>query len=1017
MSTLTPAWEQRADDCNFSNKQTATELHRSIRRRISSSLQPWEKYATTKAVPSRTSFPQEPQTAKSNGSDEEATSPNTSLLTNTVNADNHTNENSQQQENAKDNVEQEQNSADIGLGNQNVGNDEDNSTANISNRNRRYNRISMIIIYGREALCILALILTTYASIQNSTPRISKAPPPSPFFSRGSLVHDWPSGALGPTQTRVSLSELSLVFYYAPWCAESQHARSVFEHVARLYFKEAHFAAINCWQPGGECRLQYSKVQSWPVLMAYQPNGLAVQYHQVWSNAALSRFVQSLINPVRRLTGPGDLMSLMTGKDAVVVLFLNMNSNQKLYSRFYQTSLKWLEKDPLQEVAFGVVTGETSKAFGVEELPAIRLYLWNETIEFTANRAWTTTELTSWVNKHVQVVSMWIAPPGATKSSSLAPYFNHGPVMFFFTPRSMYGGSSDAYMMLRQLGMQYYNCQGDKWIEEMAKKYIAEQRRLNAEEHSRLSKQCEAVLRRHPSLDDDEGIAKKKPCKVSSKSAIAVSFVNVLNSSKFSEKIHKGRPLSADDYCEIERDKCDQRFYECGSLGEDDALNIGMSDGCERGQHKPSGLYGSVKVDRSTENPATSKLDSEQDYRGPKHLRKQLLRKECELLRLSELENSEKFFHEKHEKQEIGYIDAIRGMACRYNKTMTILGMDSTLYHAFAERLGVDVLHEPNKSVAIIVDHEDESTYLLRDNINLATMAKLVHNFYNRTYPRFLRSGSISFKNTHSFNLSEFRKESQRMVEVKRAEYAARVQTAWKENNFSQENEKRQNAADDDANFLQHHQHHLVREINSQNFDQVVVNSRKTVVVHFYSAQCAFCSMLSQHLLVVSRMFQQQPLLDFVRIDGDRNDLRWEYTMDTFPTLLIFPNQRKSESRVFSRSLQMTVPNVLGFILSNLSPPERLYANYLICENTKRSPPRESCLQTMKRELSESISLNLRLYRHAKKRPILAARILQRLQTLQEFYLSTLRCLSHSCDFTKLKNSAKTILNIWQMKP
>lgn len=32
---------------------------------------------------------------------------------------------------------------------------------------RRYNRISMIIFYGREALCVLALILTTYASIQN----------------------------------------------------------------------------------------------------------------------------------------------------------------------------------------------------------------------------------------------------------------------------------------------------------------------------------------------------------------------------------------------------------------------------------------------------------------------------------------------------------------------------------------------------------------------------------------------------------------------------------------------------------------------------------------------------------------------------------------------------------------------------------------------------------------------------------------------------------------------------------
>lgn len=80
------------------------------------------------------------------------------------------------------------------------------------------------------------------------------------------------------------------------------------------------------------------------------------------------------------MTGPGDLMSFMTGKDAVVVAFLDAELDRRQYSRFYQTALKWLEKDPFQEVAFGVVTGESVDAFGVEEVPTIQLYLWNETI-------------------------------------------------------------------------------------------------------------------------------------------------------------------------------------------------------------------------------------------------------------------------------------------------------------------------------------------------------------------------------------------------------------------------------------------------------------------------------------------------------------------------------------------------------------------------------------------------------------------------------------------------------------
>lgn len=928
----------------------------------------------------------------------------TSLLTSTRLAAS-TDDDSKIQNHAKDDVEHElESTGDLALKYHYTGNETGDDPQN--NHGRRYSRISMIIIYGREALCILALILTTYASIQNSPPRISKAPPPAPFFSKGSLVNDWPSGALGPTQTRVSQSELSFVFYYAPWCAESQHARSVYEHVARLYYREAHFAAINCWQPGGECRLQYSKVQSWPVLMAYQPNGMAVQFHQVWTNAALSRFVQSLINPIQRMVGPGDLMSFMTGKDAVVVAFLDVNVNRKQYNRFYQTSLKWLEKDPFQEVAFGVVTGESSSAFGVEEIPAIRLYLWNETIEFHGNDSWTMPELSTWINKQIQVVSMWIAPPGATKSASLAPYFNQGPVLFFFTPRSLYGSSSDAYMMLRQLGMQYYNCRNDIWVQEMAKKYIAEQRRVSADSYGQLRRECELLLKRHPSQEQDD--SEDDSCsRASSKSAVAVSFVNVLNSSKFGEARKVG-----DGFCDIDQVKCDERFYEC--------VDVEMGEpSC--GKRKRSQLYGSMKHDDREGKPVTSMLNSDQDYRGPKLLKRLSMRRQCELLRLSESDGSEVFFQEMAGPENV-YVDLIKGMSCKYNKTLTFLGMDSDLYHAFAERLGVDVLHTTNKTIAVIVDPEDESTFLLRKEVNLSSLAKLVHDFYNRTYPRFLRSNNVSFKNTHSFNMSEFRKEHRRMIEVKRSEMAAKLQqqkeTGRSQNTSGNENKLNQRNTEDAStdHLVVHHKHHFVREINSHNFNHVVINSNKTVVVHFYSAQCAFCSLLSQHLLTISRMLRHQPLLEFLRIDGDKNDLPWEYTMDAFPTLIIFPNQRKVESRVFSRNLPMTVPNVLGFILSNLNLPERLYATVLICNDIKpNSASRDDCLGAMKRELSDSISLNLRLYRLSTKRPTRAARILHRLQALQELYMATLRCLSHFCDFTQLKSSAKAILTMWQI--
>jgi len=78
---------------------------------------------------------------------------------------------------------------------------------------------------------------------------------------------------------------------------------------------KVHFAAINCWHPGGECRLQYAKVPSWPVIMAYYQIGLGVQYRGTWTTPSIIRFIKSLLSPVKRLTSPDNLLQLMTGRD------------------------------------------------------------------------------------------------------------------------------------------------------------------------------------------------------------------------------------------------------------------------------------------------------------------------------------------------------------------------------------------------------------------------------------------------------------------------------------------------------------------------------------------------------------------------------------------------------------------------------------------------------------------------------------------------------------------------------
>lgn len=49
---------------------------------------------------------------------------------------------------------------------------------------------------------------------------------------------------------------------------------------------------------------------------------------------------------------------------------------------------------------------------------------------------------------------------------------------------------------------------------------------------------------------------------------------------------------------------------------------------------------------------------------------------------------------------------------------------------------------------------------------------------------------------------------------------------------------------------------------------------------------------MSHTLMVAAKILQDIDRIDFVRIDGDRNDLPWQYTIDKFPALLVFPENR-----------------------------------------------------------------------------------------------------------------------------
>ena len=74
------------------------------------------------------------------------------------------------------------------------------------------------------------------------------------------------------------------------------------------------FMAVNCWQPGSECRNQY-KVSNFPVLVLYIRNSFkqdtrAVTYEGPRESGHLIKFLSQSIKPLTHISSHSDIAKL-----------------------------------------------------------------------------------------------------------------------------------------------------------------------------------------------------------------------------------------------------------------------------------------------------------------------------------------------------------------------------------------------------------------------------------------------------------------------------------------------------------------------------------------------------------------------------------------------------------------------------------------------------------------------------------------------------------------------------------
>ena len=772
---------------------------------------------------------------------------------------------------------------------------------------------SKMFSYAREIICFfLAITFTALAALHSSSPKVSKPPLAKPFFNQSSIVLDFYKGHLGAVIERVTEADFSFVMYYAPWDAESQAVRQEFEKVAQYYDTQVFFAAINCWHPNSECRAQYNKIQSYPVLMLYPSRDSGIQYRGIRNASYMIRFLHNVMNPIVRITRKEQLMELLVNYDAVMVGYFNFTRLDRTpgYREFYKAAVRALERDPNRELVFAIVTGASSSEaeHNVFKFPSANLHMWNESLRYPEDSEWTSENILNWISSSIHQPALWLQPPGV-KALTLAPYVREGPVLFLFTPRNPLHPENYNYNLMKEIGLRYYNC-----IDNVLAKGIIERLSLNrrtaSARHSEKTKQCLKLLKENENQ--------------SAEPAISVSVQRWINDSCCANIVtNKCSLCKKSVLSDAEKDVsvCKLVFgkhnHACKVV---DIFKIStVEDSQERYEVCCDKDHATVKLQeklksKSHKHKASFFTANENDLRSAGAVTQAYLKQDCKKWIAGNEYHQPIFPRGSAEHPNISLTESV----CKINKTLALIAIDSLHYFHFAEGLGIEVLKRKDKTAVVILDATHESQYVMEEDFSRYTFIQFINNYTQGFLQRTLRSNN-----------------SRRFIEKFKTKVDCKSKGA---------------------------RNMCIPELTTETFLDTILDPTKDVLVMYHSPYCAFCSAISYVYLTVAHYLREMDHLLFVRVDGDNNDLPWEYNMNRFPSILFFPAKRKEDSTVYPFSLPITIPNLVNFVLANLDGESHVEALVNICQSGAGEQP-DTCIARTRWLCLDIIQQLLRDYR------------------------------------------------------
>ncbi|XP_042875237.1 thioredoxin domain-containing protein 11-like isoform X2 [Penaeus japonicus] len=747
-------------------------------------------------------------------------------------------------------------------------------------------------------MAIAAVQSSSWAITSEGGPLVQTTPAAQPFFPRHSLVSDFHTGDVVALTERLLATDLSLVVYYAPWDRDSQALRWEIEKVARYHHEQVYFAAINCWHPNSECRARY-KIRTFPAIVLHVRSSSgqetkAMAYGGPHHAGHIVRFLSRALRPLTHVASHADLARLQMEYSATVLGYYDFTSSAHLpkgFMSFYLASLRALQHDNTNAIAWGVVTNpQTARALSFNGTKSVHLVLWNTTLSFTGAASADSEGISNWVLKRLDETAMWVDLPG-TKSLTLDRLLQRGPALILFAPDNPYHTANDPFNLLREVSLDYNNCNRSTRVNNLAT-YLGSVRSRGRRQLRQAERVCKNYLQEqlrilHLSREqlnlEDETCCRSLPGDRSSSSGgshhdkVCDVCVHPANKPTNPEHMHCTKPTSWQQ--------------ESSLLQHVNTLMSVFSDSCREMvlQYSPWEHYSvccqrnstPAKTKTSPKTPVTEekKMTDDVVMEGHRDDRIEKLvafaaEDQCKRLFHGSLLAPPSLLKDQHDAPDI------TGLGCQKNHTLSYAAVDSLRHRRLAERLGINLTSpEPHNTAVVILDTQREAHFVMDAPLSKASLAAFVLNYTSGSLGRTLLSGGLA-----------------------RGPKCEEGQVC-------------------------------IRELTSKDYAEVTQEPGKMVVVLHYSGNCAACTTVGHVLMAVAQAARHLPNITFARINVATNTLPWNLHFDALPTIIVHPHFHKSESRIFDLSQQLTPANLMSFLVSSLSPGHRLALALSVCRD------------------------------------------------------------------------------------